>query len=320
VADPRAEAFERLGGRYEARVLEPSPPAVSEAPWLADDPTARGEISDGRALVGPTSAADITWDELCNGDPELSSWCAERWLGAWKRLDVPPPHFSSTRHALQALAEHVIAAARHKANGKIGLRYTRGGYGTPFFGDNEQLRVWRGKLVRQEGHRETIHEPATLGAAADVARIRCGAPEDVYRPTTALDPQMQLQVDAAASTYLGDLFGFGTAALEELRVRASEVESPSRVQLWPEHFDVAVELGDEESGQRAGYGVSPGDEAHDEPYLYVVPWGDCPTDPWWNATYFDGAVCELKELLVVPDQRAHALGFFEEGRRRLREG
>ena len=44
----RQEAFERLGGRYEVRVLEPSPPAVDEEPWFADDPTARGDVPDGR--------------------------------------------------------------------------------------------------------------------------------------------------------------------------------------------------------------------------------------------------------------------------------
>ena len=39
--DPRREAFDRVGGRYDVRVLEPSPPAVNEAPWFADDPIAR---------------------------------------------------------------------------------------------------------------------------------------------------------------------------------------------------------------------------------------------------------------------------------------
>ena len=37
-SNPRDEANQRLSGRYDARVLEPSPPAVSEGPWFADDP------------------------------------------------------------------------------------------------------------------------------------------------------------------------------------------------------------------------------------------------------------------------------------------
>ena len=81
---------------------------------------------------------------------------------------------------------------------------------------------------------------------------------------------------------------------------------------------MAVESGDEAFGDRAGYGLSPGDDDHDEPYIYVVPWGECPSDPWWNATYFDGASCDLSELSGMPDPRARALDFFDEGRRRLR--
>ena len=52
--DPRQEAFDRLGGRYEVRVLEPSPPAVDEEPWFADDPAAPGDVPDGREPLGRT--------------------------------------------------------------------------------------------------------------------------------------------------------------------------------------------------------------------------------------------------------------------------
>lgn len=59
---------------------------------------------------------------------------------------------------------------------------------------------------------------------------------------------------------------------------------PSRVQLWPEHFDVAVDLGPE--GNRANFGGSPGDSAHPEPYLYVGPW-DRPEreGDYWNEPF-----------------------------------
>lgn len=48
--DPRAEAHARVRGVYDARVLEPSPPAVTEPLWLADDPVAVGERR-GRPVV-----------------------------------------------------------------------------------------------------------------------------------------------------------------------------------------------------------------------------------------------------------------------------
>jgi len=299
-------------------VLEPSPPAVDAAPWFADDPTARGDVTVGRAVVGPTSASDIEWDELCSSDAQLRDWCAERWLGGWRRLEEPPEGFAATRQQLHILAEHVLGAARHRANGKIGLRSTRGGFGTPFFGEDEQVRIDGDEIVYQQGHRETRQKLTTPADAASAVGIRCGAPREVYRPTTAVDPSAPLHIDIDSARYLGDLYGLATSVLEELRARSAPEEAASRVQLWPEHFDVALELGDESAGRRAGYGLSPGDDDHDAPYLYVVPWGPCPTDAWWNATYFSGASCDLSELLAAPDQRAYALDFFEEGRRRLR--
>jgi hypothetical protein len=95
--------------------------------------------------------------------------------------------------------------------------------------------------------------------------------------------------------------------LEQLRAEAGPAEKPSLVQLWPEHFDIAVELGDEDSGARANYGFSPGDEAHDEPYVYVGPWTARPRGPLWQASGFPGAELSLTEVLAADDQRAAAL-------------
>ena len=57
-------------------------------------------------------------------------------------------------------------------------------------------------------------------------------------------------------------------------------DTPSEIQLWPEHFDLALDLGPE-SG-RANFGASPGDGGHALPYLYVGPWNPN-DDPFWNA-------------------------------------
>ncbi|MGH8874984.1 MAG: hypothetical protein ACRDVM_07020, partial [Acidimicrobiia bacterium] len=113
-------------------MLEPSPPAVHEGPWFADDPVnAPGE---GRPVVSPIPNGGLTWDDLAAGDEELARWCADRWLGARRRLVQLPDGFASTREALHQLAHYVLAPARHSANTKIGLRFTRGGFGSPFFG------------------------------------------------------------------------------------------------------------------------------------------------------------------------------------------
>jgi hypothetical protein len=132
--NPRAEAEVRLGGSYEVRVREPSPPAL---PGNSADPTARGEVADGRELVSPVSSGDITWDELARGDSQLGQWCSARWLGSWKRLQPAPPGLVETRLGLHRVAELVIAPARRRATGnEIALRYTRGGFGTPYFADD----------------------------------------------------------------------------------------------------------------------------------------------------------------------------------------
>ncbi len=277
MSNPRQEAFDRLGGRYEVRVLEPSPPAVTTAPWFADDPCARGEVPAGRILVGPVSSADFLWGELGREDDELARWCADRWLGAYHRLGPAPAGLTEARLALQQVAETVMSPARERANGKIALRYTRGGFGTPWFGDGEQIRVEGAELVFE--------------SAAGERR----------------DP---LAVDPVASRYLGDWYGFTASVLEQLRVDGAS-RDPSRVQLWPEHFDLATELGSEAAGVRAGYGGSPGDELHDEPYLYVVPWQpERAEGDGWNATAFRGAELALSDLLAAGDQRAAALAFF----------
>jgi hypothetical protein len=146
----RADAYARLEGRYETRVLEPSPPAVAGGPWFADDPAARGEVPAGRSVVSPAGTGGLRWDDLASTDPELAEWCTDRWLGAYRRLGPAPAKLVPTRIALHRLAEHVVSPARRKANGKIGLRYTRGGFGTPFFGPDLQVRVRGAELVVQD--------------------------------------------------------------------------------------------------------------------------------------------------------------------------
>jgi hypothetical protein len=287
MADPRAEARDMLGGDYEARVLEPSPPAVTDPPYT-DDPVEPGEVPEGRELVSPVhNRGDLTWDEVVAQEPDLAPWCAERWLGAWKRLEPLPATFAETQVALHKVALAVVAAARKPEN-EISLRYTRGGFGTPFFeqdGLDCQVRVEHGELVRQRGMGEST-EP------------------------------LPREVDGAAAGALGDFYGFGCSALEQLRADEPDGD-PSLVRIWPEHFDIAIELGSESAGQRADFGASPGDENHPEPYLYVAAWTAEVSGELWNATAFRGAELGYSELLAAEDQRQAALDFMHERYRAL---
>jgi hypothetical protein len=332
--NPRREANDRLGGAYDARVLEPSPPAMTDGPWFADDPVAPDDRpAGGLPVVTPVTGGDTTWDELCSHDSDLARWCSKRWLGAWRPLPPVPDlaRLIETRRSWHALAEHVLSPARHAANGKIGLRFTRGGFGTPFFpgpGGDEQVRVEDASLVVDLGETTRRAPITTVGEAAEFARCAAGAPSGaryeeggvsgVYDPTTPFTPDAPLALDPGATRFLGEWFGLAASVLEQLRAEAEPADAAARVQLWPEHFDLSVDSGHEEAGARGTFGMSPGDDDHEEAYAYVTHWTDVPPDPFWNDAAFGGASLPLHELIEAGDQRAAALDFLRTGRRLLR--
>ena len=306
--NPKAEAEERLGGRYDVRVLEPSPPAVDDGDFYADDPAVPGERSGDRPVVGPTTEADLTWDSLCRGEPELAEWCASRWLGAWPRLEPLSPAVAETRESLRRLAAYVLAPARKAVNGKIGLRYTLGGFGTPFFGHDRQLRVAGAVLVRQEGGEAAAEDITTLKAAAAFAGVELSDDPGVGSDLPGLgDPGAPLTVDRTAADALGRWFGFAASVLEQFRAELKAAgTSASRIQLWPEHFDAGMNI------EGVNFGCSPGDAEHPEPYVYVGPWNrEGLEGEFWNASF--GAVLPYADLLAVPDQREAALAFLRRG-------
>src|SRR5437667_12406608 len=102
------EARKRVGDGADPRVLEPSPPAVLDGLWYADDPAVGG---------------DVNWGEWVEGRQERAGWAADRWLAGYRRLEVLPPEYRETRLTLHRLAVYVISPARRRANGKIALRW-----------------------------------------------------------------------------------------------------------------------------------------------------------------------------------------------------
>ena len=194
-----------------------------------------------------------------------------------------PGTFVATRGELHRVAEQVVSPARVAATGnEIALEATPGGFGTPAFPDGGRVRVDGDELVVEE---------------ADGTERRT-----------------RLDVDRASADTLGALFAFAWDVLTVLHDEAPDGADVSELHLWPEHFDVAFEQGAEAEGRRAGYGVSPGDADHAEPYLYVGPWGEPPSGPDWTATGFRGAELGYADLLAAPDQHAAALAFFRSRR------
>ncbi len=229
-----------------------------------------------------------------------------------------PTELVTTRLALQAVAEHVLSAARHAATGHIGLRATPGGFGTGPFdqpdGGDRRLLVDGAELVvidrDAEGNtaREGREPLTTLRAAGAFVGIEPGAPVDVYTPATALDLDAPLGVDPQAAARLAAWFMLAHESLNRCgeRWNAESADADAAVAtLWPEHFDVAISVGE------INFGGSPGDADHPEPYLYVGPWSPPPRDgEFWNEEW--GASTPAAAIHSVDD----ATAFFTVGRER----
>ena len=305
------------GGRYDPRVLEPSPPEAADDPFAAPDPAAPG-VRAALPILSPLGTGDLTWDDLCQEEPDLLAWCRARWLAGPALLPPPPAGVAATVPSLHQLAQHVLAPWRHRAQGRIGLRWTLGGFGTPFVAGDRQLRIVDGVLVRQGGDAADVLAPATLGEAAAWVGGPLGAPAGLYIPDRPAEPDEAVVLEPGPAAWLGEWFGFATRVLEEVRV--GEPDYPRRrVQLWPEHFDVAVELGD--GPARGTFGASPGDADHDGPYLYVAEWqrGRLPAGGRRDPA-FAGVSLPLDELLDAPNHLDAAVAFYEHHRLQLERG
>lgn len=243
------------------------------------------------------------------------------------RLPELPDHFADTRDTLQRVAVHVVARARSRATGRFGLRVTSGGFGTPSFGDAvERIRTSRGLLVRESAGTSGTSTAAvaidgsTLAELAAFAGVDLDTALDVGHDTPDPgDVGARLAVDERSARALSAWYTVVAEALDAVAAERPD-SSPSAVQLWPEHFDVAMDVAFDVADpgtRRANLGGSPGDGFHAEPYLYVGPWtDDRPGEPsFWNAPF--GAVAGYSVVARADDPVAAATAFFSQGLDRL---
>ena len=223
-----------------------------------------------------------------------------------------PQGFSRSRESLHRLAEGVVKVAREHVTGEFSLIRTPGGFGTPVFGADDQVRVESAELVVREGGEERRAPITSLRAAAELVG------PDLLPAGLDLD-DTPLSVDPAAAEALAHAYALGEAVLERLVESGREGDKPTSPTLWPEHFDIAIEMGAEGEGLRVNYGLSPGDEDHKEPYFYVGPWSARPEGELWNAVSFPGAELSYGELAVAADPVAAALDFSLTRKRALEE-
>lgn len=217
-----------------------------------------------------------------------------------------PDSLTGTRHSLHRLAEHLLSPARHAATGRIGLTPHPDGIRTQTFGDDGRfIAVELDEVVLIVGGVERAGiRPATLREAREALGVTALAPREVYTPTTTDDPDLPLTLDRAAMRVLADWYALGAAALDDVSRRLAEL-APSKAQLWPEHLDVAVTVGD------VNVGFSPGDDAIGVPYCYVQPHVPPPGgDPFWNAPF--GAYRTIHDIHGVDE----GVAFLLDGHRR----
>ncbi len=226
-------------------------------------------------------------------------------------------HLAATRINLHRLAAYVIAPARYRLTERFGLRATEGGFGTPPFGEQRRIRVAGLDLIDELAGEQRIAPITTLNAAAEFL----GEPVDTetaaeHDSPAAGDLDEDLGIDLESSNYLGRWFNMAFDALNAVREDDASVDA-SEAQLWPGHFDPAIEMGDE--NHRGSYGASPGDDAIAEPYLYLsIWWPDRLSldtdDPFWNATAFTGAVLKVSDFPADADPVEVAAKFWRDAR------
>jgi hypothetical protein len=218
---------------------------------------------------------------------------------------MTPGELATTRDALHALAEHVLAAARYRSVGRIGLEVVPGGFATPAFGDDATVIAVVGReMVVRRGGREERAPVTTLRAAGELAGIVPGAPANVYPPVTPCDLDAPLALDPDATARLWTWYSLGDDALRRFRAAIPDDE-PSGVTLWPEHLDVAIRAA------QVNYGVSPGDDESAQPYIYVGPDTVPANDAYWNQPFGASRAWE------VVRSAGDAVDFFQEGRAAL---
>lgn len=216
--------------------------------------------------------------------------------------DDIPAELPATRDALHRVAEEVLSARRVEATGnEIALTVRGDAVATP--------DLPGGGWVGFAGTHLLVADAAGAVTRVPLVSLRQAAHDAGLVAWEELD-DTPLAIGAAAAAFLSGVYSFAAPALEALRAEAPESTDPSPIRLWPEHFDIAYEQGDEEAGTRAGFGVSPGDAGHDEPYAYVTPWSAPAAGPLWQATGFPGAELAWSAVAAAPDPLAHLLDFW----------
>ncbi len=233
-------------------------------------------------------------------------------------------HHDDTRAVLHRIANHVLARAEYRSTGRISLRATPGGFSTiSFGGDLQRLRLSGGLLVRESAAtartwvRTIAIDGTSLAELASFADVDLSEDFSTGSDTPPVgDIDEPITLHGTSALLIANWYGIAAQALDRLTFAAPAFAAPSLVQLWPEHFDIALDAAFDPAApadRRVNVGGSPGDGFHSAPYLYVGPW--TPERPgeaaFWNAPF--GAVLGHEAIAAAPDPVDAALEFFRTG-------
>jgi hypothetical protein len=228
----------------------------------------------------------------------------------------PATASASTRSDLQLVAVHILARRRFEVSGRFGLRASPAGFATPAFGDpTETIRVAGLSLIRELDATSTYRplRGATLRQLAEFAGTDIDAPFSSGADTPAVgDPDRALDFVSADVARLADWYALAWNALDAVLLPLPAQAEPAIIQLWPEHFDAATNVG-LPSGDRINLGFSPGDAYDSEPYVSAGPWSrERRGDPaFWNAPF--GARLRATDVDAAPDRTQACIDFLRAG-------
>ena len=222
-------------------------------------------------------------------------------------MPLPAPYVT-TRDVLHMLACYVVAPARKARTGRIGLRPTGEGFGTPPFDDGSRIVVRGDQLATEPGEETVI---STLRAGAEFLGIELTSDPGVGSDLPPFQPDRELEVDVDSSLALGQWYSMGQSVLDQVPgLLGDRAATVSEAQLWPEHFDLAVVV-EMTDGRKVNVGFSPGDTYVYEPYVYVGPQDfDGPDGGYWNARF--GAYLTYSGM-NEREQAASALDYVAKG-------
>lgn len=105
-----------------------------------------------------------------------------------------------------------------------------------------------------------------------------------------------------------------------LRDKLANEPGASAVRIWPHHFDLAVLISIDQTGNEndrsIGVGISPGDGSYAEPYLYVTPWPypdpsklpDAPDGLVWHTQGFTALIGTASDVFIGDTSRGAIVG------------